>query len=59
MKDEETLLDLLNYAGGLSENAFKKSIKLTRIIDGQLKIVDINSDQFDFFKADGWMIISC
>ena len=50
MKDEETLLDLLNYAGGLSENAFKKSIKLTRIIDGQLKVVDINSDQFNFFK---------
>ena len=50
MKDEETLLDLLNYAGGLSENAFKKSIKLTRIVDGQLKVVDINSDQFDFFK---------
>ena len=50
MKDKETLLDLLNYAGGLSENAFKKSIKLTRIIDGQLKVVDINSDQFDFFK---------
>jgi protein involved in polysaccharide export with SLBB domain len=50
MKDEETLLDLLNYAGGLSENAFKKSIKLTRIIDGQLKVIDINSDQFDFFK---------
>ena len=59
MKDEETLLDLLNYAGGLSENAFKKSIKLTRIIDGQLKIVDINSDQFDFFKpmdGDKYMI---
>jgi protein involved in polysaccharide export with SLBB domain len=59
MKDKETLLDLLNYAGGLSENAFKKSIKLTRIIDGQLKIVDINSDQFDFFKpmdGDKYMI---
>ena len=59
MKDEETLLDLLNYAGGLSENAFRKSIKLTRIIDGQLKVVDINSDQFDFFKpmdGDKYMI---
>ena len=59
MKDEETLLDLLNYAGGLSENAFKKSIKLIRIIDGQLKVVDINSDQFDFFKpmdGDKYMI---
>ena len=49
-KNDETLADLLSYSGGLSENAFKKSIKLTRIIDGELKIVDINSDQFQFFK---------
>jgi len=49
-KKDETLADLLSYSGGLSENAFKKSIKLTRIIDGELKIVDINSDQFEFFK---------
>ena len=50
LKDHETLSDLINYAGGLSENAYTSSIKLTRIIDGQLKIVDINFDQFDFFK---------
>ena len=49
-KENETLSDLLFYAGGLSEKAYKKSIKLTRIIDGELKIVDINTDQFDFFK---------
>jgi protein involved in polysaccharide export with SLBB domain len=49
-KEDETLADLLTYSGGFSENAFKKSIKLTRIIDGELKIVDINSDQFEFFK---------
>ena len=49
-KQDETLEDLLSYSGGFSENAFKKSIKLTRIIDGELKIVDINSDQFEFFK---------
>jgi protein involved in polysaccharide export with SLBB domain len=48
--ENETLSDLLFYAGGLSEKAYKQSIKLTRIINGQLKIVDINSDQFDFFK---------
>ena len=48
--ENETLSDLLFYAGGLSEKAYKQSIKLTRIIDGQLKIVDINYDQFDFFK---------
>ena len=50
MKANETLADLINYSGGFSENAYTKSIKLTRIIDGQLKIVDINFDQFDFFK---------
>jgi protein involved in polysaccharide export with SLBB domain len=49
-KQDETLEDLLSYSGGFSENAFKKSIKLTRIIDGELKIVDIKSDQFEFFK---------
>ena len=50
IKANETLLDLINYSGGLSENAYTKSIKLTRIIDGQLKIIDINFDQFEFFK---------
>ena len=50
IKDGESLSDLLFYAGGLSENAFKKSIKLTRIIDDKFKVVDVNSDQFDFFQ---------
>ena len=50
IKDGESLSDLLFYAGGLSENAFKKAIKLTRIIDDKFKVVDVNSDQFDFFQ---------
>ena len=50
MKENESLSDLLSYSGGLSENAFKKSIKLTRIIDDKYKVVDVNSDQFDFFQ---------
>ena len=50
VKDGESLSDLLFYAGGLSENAFKKAIKLTRIIDDKYKVVDVNSDQFDFFQ---------
>ncbi len=50
IKDGESLSDLLLYAGGLSENAFKKAIKLTRIIDDKFKVVDVNSDQFDFFQ---------
>ena len=50
MKENESLSDLLSYSGGLSETAFKKSIKLTRIIDDKYKVVDVNSDQFDFFQ---------
>ena len=50
MKGNETLKDLISYAGGFSENAFQKSIKLTRIINDKYKIVDVNLDQFEFFK---------
>ena len=46
-KEDETLSDLLSYSGGLSENAFKKSIKLTRIIDGELKI-DVHHSSFPY-----------
>ena len=43
---------MLFYAGGLSEKAYKQSVKLTRIINGELKIVDVNYDQFEFFKPN-------
>ena len=49
IKKGETLSDLIHYAGGLNENSYKKSIKLTRIFDDEFKIVDISSDQFEFF----------
>ncbi len=49
IKDEESLSDLIFYAGGFNENAYKKSVKITRIFDDKLKIVDVSSDQFDFF----------
>ena len=49
IKNEESLSDLIFYAGGFNENAYKKSVKITRIFDDKLKIVDVSSDQFDFF----------
>ncbi|MBT7553924.1 MAG: hypothetical protein HN599_01385, partial [Flavobacteriaceae bacterium] len=49
-KNNETLSDLIFYSGGFKENASTKKIKVTRIIDDHLKVVDINSDQFDFFQ---------
>ena len=50
IKNGETLKDLIFYAGGLNENSYKKSIKLTRIVDDEIKIIDINFEQFEFFQ---------
>lgn len=50
LQNNESLSDLLFYAGGFSENAYKKSVKLKRIIDDKYKIVDVNFDQYEFFQ---------
>jgi len=50
IKNGETLADLINYAGGFSEDSYSKSLKITRVFDDQYKIVDVNSDQFEFFQ---------
>tara|TARA_B100001059_G_scaffold235416_1_gene280931 strand:+ start:6202 stop:8748 length:2547 start_codon:yes stop_codon:yes gene_type:complete len=49
-KEGETLKNIIDYAGGFNENAYKKSVKITRVFDDKLKIVDVNSDQFEFFN---------
>ena len=55
--ENESLLDLINYAGGFRENAYRKSVKITRIFDDKLKIVDVNSDQFEFFNLKSGDIV--
>ena len=50
MKNGETVADLINYAGGFSEDSYSKSLRITRVFDDQYKIVDVNSDQFEFFQ---------
>ena len=42
-------MDLINYSGGFTEKAFKKSIKLTRVIENNLRVIDISYDQLPFF----------
>ena len=48
-KEGESLKNLIDYAGGFKENAYKKSVKITRIFNDKLKIVDVSFDQFEFF----------
>ena len=50
IKNGETVADLINYAGGFSEDSYSKSLRITRVFDDQYKIVDVNSDQFEFFQ---------
>lgn len=49
LKDGETLKDLMDYGGGFAEDAFRKTIKVNRIIDGERVIADVDEDQFQVF----------
>ena len=50
IKNGETIADLIKYTGGFSEDSYSKSIRITRIFDEKYKIVDVNSDQYEFFQ---------
>ncbi len=50
MKDGQSLSDLLNYAGGFSENANTESIKLNRVQNGERFVADVNEDQYQIFS---------
>ena len=50
IKEGETIADLIKYSGGFSENSYSKSVRITRIFDEKYKIVNVSSDQFDFFQ---------
>jgi len=48
----ESLQDLLNYASGFTEEAYTKTIKVTRVVDGEYIVADINKDQFEIFTPE-------
>ena len=50
MKNDETVSDLLDYAGGFSEVAYREAIQLIRIDDGQKRVADIDKDQLELFS---------
>ena len=50
IKDSETFSDLIGYFGGFKDRSYRKSIKLTRVSDDQLMIIDIDENEFDDFK---------
>jgi protein involved in polysaccharide export with SLBB domain len=50
MLENESLDNLLFYAGGFTENAFKASIKIKQVTDTGLQLKDLNKSDFATYK---------
>ncbi|MBO3699740.1 SLBB domain-containing protein [Roseivirga sp. E12] len=50
LKPDETLKTLIDYAGGFSDAAYSKTIKVSRIVDGERVIANVHTDQFEVFN---------
>ena len=54
MKKDESLADLIKYAGGLESDAYRKDVRLTRMGDFQREIYTVSKDRQDsFYLMDG------
>ena len=54
MTEEESLADLINYAGGLESDAYRKDVRVIRMGDFQRQIFTVTKEQQASFKlADG------
>lgn len=58
LEDQETLQQLLDYAGGFSEKAYKKRIKIERITDVERSIIDVRKNNFDTFEMRNGDIVT-
>ncbi len=50
MKEDETLADLIEYAGGLQSDAYRKDVRLVRMGDFQREIFTVSKQQQGSFK---------
>jgi polysaccharide biosynthesis/export protein len=53
VNEGETLKTVLSFAGNFTDKAYTKSIKLTRLTDKQLKIIDIPKEKIAEFVPEG------
>lgn len=53
IKEETTFEDVLRYAGGFTDEAFKERINVTRISGGERAVSDIFNSQFGLFLVKG------
>lgn len=53
IKPGETFQDVLTYAGGFTDEAFRERVSVTRVTSKERAVSDIYSDQFSFFEVKG------
>ncbi|GGF27585.1 SLBB domain-containing protein [Echinicola rosea] len=53
VKDGETLREVMEYAGGFTDNAYKEKISVTRFTDKEKTVSDVYNGQFDIFTVKG------
>ncbi|MDN3669266.1 SLBB domain-containing protein [Echinicola jeungdonensis] len=53
VKEGETFEDVLNYAGGFSDNAFKEKVSVIRYTDKEKAVSDVFNGQFGIFTVKG------
>lgn len=53
VKEGETFADVLSFAGGFTDHAFKEKVNVTRITDTQKAVSDVYQDQFSLFLVKG------
>ncbi len=51
--EEDNFSDLLNYAGGFTDQAFKDRVAISRITGNQRSVSDVYHSQFDMFILKG------
>lgn len=49
-KDNESLQDILNFAGGYTDNSYKEVIRVNRVNKKEREVVNISADQVSSFK---------
>lgn len=53
IKEGESFRDLLDYAGGFTDEAFRDRVSVTRITSRERAVSDVYSDQFGMFLVKG------
>lgn len=53
VKEDETFADVLSFAGGFTDQAFRDKVNVERITDKQRSVSDIYNDQFHMFLVKG------